>query len=126
MPVPATPRQTDPHLDPDINWRRHVGLRAPAETAAFSETIREKFNENWERLASAPPRPRHGKVRLNLGKSALTRWLFHDGRLDFGNAFGSLLLIGLLVATVIYGAKVLAGSGGESRQHAPAVQSHPN
>lgn len=124
MPVPTAPRQSDPHLNPDINWRRHVGLRASVESSGFTETAREKFHENWDRLASAePPRTRRGKLSRSLEKSPLTRWLYHHGHLDFGNAFGALLLIGLLVAAAVYGTRVLAGSG---HQHTPAAQSSPN
>ena len=125
MPEPAPSRQADPLLDPDINWRSHAGLRAPVETAPIPKAAREKFNENWERLASEPPRRPQGQGRgHSLKKSAFTRWLYHDGRLDFINAFGSLLLLGLLAAAIIYGSKMLTGSGGNP--HTPAAGSRPN
>ena len=119
----AAPRESDPHLNPDVNWRRHVGLRPPGEAAFFSDTARERFNENWERLASEPARTRHGTMRRTMEKSAVTRWLFHRGSFELGNALGALLLIGLLVAAAIYCTRVLTGTG---NPHPPAAQSSPN
>ena len=118
MPAPVAPRTADPHMDPDVNWRRQVGLRAPVETPSFPDSTRERFCENWERLAAEPRNSRESRLHRALVASPLTRWLFHRGQLDFGNAFGLLLLAALLTAAVIYGRKVLAGPPPQTSLHA--------
>ena len=122
LPAPAQPRTTDQLVDMDANWRQHAGLRAPSETAPLPEPTRERFTENWERLASEPVPDRRSKVRQKMEQSPLTRWLFTGGRFDFGAAVGPLLLLILLVAAFIYGQRLLAGAGKKMR---PAAETAP-
>ena len=122
LPDPATPRPGDQLLDRDANWRRQASLRAPLDTAPLPETTRERFSENWERMASEPKRDRRNRVRKKGERSRLTRWLFPDGRFDFGNAFGPLLLVMLLAAAIVYGWRLLADN---QRKPSPPVESTP-
>lgn len=120
MPTPGAPKKQDPHLDTDANSLRQIALRPPVETEAFPSPSRERFAGNWERLASEPLRHRKGKEPRKSERSPLTRWLFTNGRLDFGAALGPLLLIALLTGLAIYGTRLLLGSG---QQHPPATES---
>ena len=89
-------------IDMDANWRHHAGLRAPLETATMPEISRERFSENWERLASEPISDRRSPAGRKMERSPLTRWLFTQDRFDFGVAIGPLLLLLLLAASSIY------------------------
>ena len=109
LPSATPPRLEHQLMDRDANWRQHAGLRAPAETAPLPDTSRERFSENWERLASEPPKDRSSKLRRKMEQSPLTRWLFSDGRFDFGSAIGPLLLLLLLLAAFRFGQRMLAG-----------------
>ena len=120
MPTPGTPKEQDPHLDTDANWRRQIALRPPVETEAFPSPSRERFSGNWERLASEPLRHRKAADHRKPERSALTRWLFSNGRFDFGAALGPLLLLALLTGLAIYGTRLLSGN---EKQHPPAPES---
>ena len=122
LPDPAPPRPGDQLIDMDANWRRHAGLRAPLETAALPEISRERFSENWERLASEPRGDRRSPARTTTERSLLTRWVFTHGRLDFGVAIGPLLLLILLAAASIYGWRLLAD---HERKPSPTVETIP-
>ena len=122
LPAPAPSRRTGQLMDMDANRRQHAGLRAPAEAARFPEPTRERFTENWERLASEPLPDRRSKARRKLEGSWLTRWLFSGGRFDLGAAVGPVLLLILLAAALVYGQRLLAGGGNKVP---PAVQTSP-
>lgn len=122
LPDPAPPRPGDQLLDMDANWRQHSGLRAPLEPATLPETSRERFSENWERIASEPRRDRRTSVRKKVERSLLTRWLFPDGRFDFGVAVGPLLLLILLAAAIVYGSRLLTDP---ERKPPPTVEIIP-
>ena len=108
LPSAPPPRPANQLMDRDANWRQHAGLRAPAEAAPIPDTSRERFTENWERLASEPHRERSRILRRKMEHSPLTRWLFSDGRFDFGAAIGPLLLLLLLLAAFRFGQRMLA------------------
>jgi hypothetical protein len=108
LPSAAPPRPANQLMDPDANWRQHAGLRAPAEIVPIPDTSRERFTENWERLAAEPQKDRGGKIHRKLEQSPLTRWLFTDGRFDFGAAIGPVLLLLLLLAAFRFGQRMLA------------------
>ena len=124
MPAPQPPKAADPHIGPDVNWRRHVGLRPPPTPPSFPTSSRERFCENWERLAAEPAPDRRSRMHRALLASPLTRWLFHRGQLDFGNAFGLLLFAALLAAAVIYGRKFLAGPPPQTSLHSAPGQTN--
>lgn len=120
LPEPPPQKDGDPLLDPDTNWRQHAGLRAPLEPAALKEDIRERFSDNWARLAAEPPRHSNGHRKHTLQRSPLTRWMFSHGHFDITAAAGPLLLLALLIAGVILGSRLLLGGGVKS---APAGES---
>lgn len=122
LPVTAPSRKKEPLVEMDANWRQHAGLRAPSEAAPLPEPTRERFTENWERLASGPPPDHRSRVRRKIERSILTRWLFSHGRFDLGAAVGPLLLLALLVAVFIYGQRLLAGG---VKKMSPAVETRP-
>lgn len=122
LPAPLPPKESDALHDPDANWRRQVGLRAPEEPVALPDTARERFAGNWERLASEPRKEHHSVFRRRIEKSRATRWLFTNGRFDFGAAAGPLLLLILLCAAIIYGRQVIASGG---HKPAPPAETPP-
>ncbi len=122
LPAPLPPKDSDPLLDMDANWRRQVGLRAPEEPTILPNTTRERFAGNWDRLASEPRKESHSVFRRRMERSPVTRWLFTNGRFDFGAAAGPLLLIVLLIAAIIYGSQVIAAGG---TRPAPSAESQP-
>jgi hypothetical protein len=120
VPEPIPNRTGEPLIDPDINWRQHAGLRAPLETAPIPDISRERFSENWQRMAAEPRRESRGRLRRRLQRSALTRWMFSQGRFEMGAAAGLLLLLALLVAAFVYGRRLLSGN---ERTTTPAAES---
>ena len=122
LPDPGPPRPGAQLIDMDANWRQHAGLRAPLEAATLPETARERFSENWERLASEPMSDRRSPAGIKMERSPLTRWLFTQDRFDFGAAIGPLLLLLLLAASSIYGWRLLAD---HERKPSPPVESSP-
>ena len=56
IPELSSERTRDPLINPDVNWRQHAGLRAPMDPAPLPVLARERFSENWERIAAEPPR----------------------------------------------------------------------
>lgn len=121
----AQPQDTrEPLIDPDANWRHQAALRMLPETT-LPERAREKFSENWERLASEPSNPPGGSpLRRRMERSRMGGWLFSHGRLDLGAAFGPLLLVLLLAAAIIYGRKLLSGGSAEPSRP-PAAEVKP-
>gem|GEM_PF-6075363 len=122
VPEPSPERTRDPLIDPDVNWRQHAGLRAPVDPAPLPELARERFSENWQRLAAEPLRDRRSHAQRRMEKSGLTRWMFSHGRFEMGAAFGFLLLMALLVAAFVYGRRLLAGQ--DQKANRPA-EAHP-
>lgn len=121
VPEPVRERPRDALVDPGGNWRQHAGLRAPVETAALPDSSRERFSENWQRLASEPLRERRSRVRRSLEKPELTRWMFSHGRFEWGAALGFLLLLALLIAAFVYGRRLLTG---HNQKAAPPAEVH--
>jgi hypothetical protein len=109
MPDPPPLPARDPLIDPDANRRRQIGLRAPLESSPIPDPARERFSENWQRMAAEPRREHRGRAHRRPNRSLLTRWLFTDGRFDLGAAAGPVLLLALLVAAFIYGRRILGG-----------------
>src|SRR5204862_3169954 len=75
-PAPAPLHPQDPLIDFDSNLRHQSGLRPPAETNALPESSRERFSENWERMAFVAPRHRRSRLRRKLEGSKVTGWMF--------------------------------------------------
>jgi hypothetical protein len=122
MPAPAPARSPlhpqDPLIDFDSNLRHQSGLRPPAETTSLPESSRERFSENWERLAFVAPRHRRSRLRRKLEESKVTGWMFSGGRFEVNAAAGILMLVLLLAAAFIYGKRILTNS--ESKSPPPA------
>jgi len=109
LPQPPPPKEADPLLNADANWRHQAGLRIPLDPDALREGIRDRFSDNWERLASEPPRTLKAPGKAAPLRSPLTRWMFTNGRFDIAATAGPLLLLVLLIAGVIYGSRLLQG-----------------
>jgi hypothetical protein len=116
-PEPSPEKLRKPLVDPDSTRRRVAGLHGPGHHARLPDTCRERFSENWARLASEPRSAHRRRARRKTGRSVMSRWFFAHGRFELGAAVGPLLLLALLIAAIVYGQKLLSG-GPQSPPHA--------
>jgi hypothetical protein len=98
-------------IDPDANWRHQAGQRAPAEIP-LPQSARERFSENWERLASSPQGETRSRSRMRrkLESSKVSGWMFSGGRFELNAVAGTLMLLILLVSAFVYGRRLLTPS----------------
>jgi transposase-like protein len=79
------------------------GANAEAELVRIPRAAREQFQENWHRLVehtrATPSTFQQDPLRLFLENSWLTSWLFTDGRLDRGTAWGAAVCAAAIVLT---------------------------
>jgi hypothetical protein len=77
-----------------------------ADLIRIPRAAREHFTENWERLMEVTRAEssafRQHPILLFLENSALTRWFYHDGKLDRGVLAGVLVVLSVLVLTATF------------------------
>lgn len=118
-PAPPDERRLKLLIEPEANRRHKVKMRALDETVPLPEAARERFSENWQRMASEPRRKR-SRVRRRLVHFPFLRWLFRKRRLNAGIAIGLLLFLLLLLGAFIYSRLM---PGGEGRAAIPSEKS---
>lgn len=119
MPEPPERKPEAVLIHPDANLRHHPALKLPAGPAPLPDQQRERFNDNWQRLAAEPVPPTQGALRRSLEQSKATRWMFSRGRFDIASFAGLLLLAALLCSAIYYGHRLLAAQPGSAGKAAP-------
>lgn len=82
------------------------GISGNADLVSIPQAAIARFSDNWDRLMeqthATPSTFRQSPLRLFLENSALTRWMFENGKLDRGALAGVVVVLSVLVITFTF------------------------